>query len=301
MPTGTGKTEVALAIMAQTAVQHAGRRPGPRPDVPVAPPHPGRPGLRRRDHRRQRLPRPAGLGHHLRQRLHPHGAVRQPVRPDGVRRVPPPAGRGAPRRGADVGRADAAGADRHARAVRRPARRPRLADRPGGLRDADRPRPRARRWPTTRWCGFPSTSRPSEQARYDQLSRRGRAATWSSAARPIRSYTWEDLCAETGQDARGPPARCKAYFAKKAIEDRAEEKLRVLEDLFRLHAGEPCLVFAGSNAMARDVSRRFLIPCLLNHCGKKERLEMLQGLERRHAIRRWWPTRCSTKAWTCRR
>jgi hypothetical protein len=38
------------------------------------------------------------------------------------------------------------------------------------------------------------------------------------------------------------------------------------------------LVFAGSNAMARDVSRRFLIPCLLNHCAKKERFDILEGL-----------------------
>ncbi len=53
----------------------------------------------------------------------------------------------------------------------------------------------------------------------------------------------------------------------------------MLEDIFRLHAGEPCIVFAGSNAMARDVSQRFLIPCLLNHCGKRERLEILEGLE----------------------
>jgi superfamily II DNA or RNA helicase len=55
--------------------------------------------------------------------------------------------------------------------------------------------------------------------------------------------------------------------------------LRVLEELFRLHAGGRTIVFAGSNAMAREVSRRFLIPCLLNHCGKKERLEVLSGLE----------------------
>ena len=39
------------------------------------------------------------------------------------------------------------------------------------------------------------------------------------------------------------------------------------------------IVFAGSNAMARDVSQRFLIPCLLSHCGKRERLEVLKGLE----------------------
>ena len=37
-------------------------------------------------------------------------------------------------------------------------------------------------------------------------------------------------------------------------------------------------MFAGSNAMARDVSTRFLIPCLLSHCRKRERHEILSGL-----------------------
>ena len=53
----------------------------------------------------------------------------------------------------------------------------------------------------------------------------------------------------------------------------------MLEDLFRLHVGEPTLVFVGSNAMAREVSLRFLIPTLLSHCGKKERVEILSGFE----------------------
>ena len=90
-------------------------------------------------------------------------------------------------------------------------------------------------------------------------------------------FRWEDLC---GESARDPSARQTmiAYRRKQAIEDRAVEKLRVIEDLFRLHAGTPIIVFAGSNAMARDVSLRFLIPCLLNHCGKKERLDILNGL-----------------------
>lgn len=92
------------------------------------------------------------------------------------------------------------------------------------------------------------------------------------------SYDWQDLCADT---ARTPDARraMRAYHAKKSIEDRATEKLRVLEDLFRLHSDTPCIVFAGSNAMARDISLRFLIPCLLSHCGKRERLDVLTGLE----------------------
>jgi superfamily II DNA or RNA helicase len=70
----------------------------------------------------------------------------------------------------------------------------------------------------------------------------------------------------------------RAFREKQSIEERAEEKLRVLEDLFRLHPGERMIIFTGSNAMAREVSLRFLIPCLLSHCGKRERLDYLEGL-----------------------
>ena len=115
-----------------------------------------------------------------------------------------------------------------------------------------------------------------EQARYDTLSAQVRRYM-AKRRKTEPAFTWESLCAETGKD---PEARraLQAYFARKAIEDRAEEKLRVLEDIFRLHAGSSVLIFAGSNAMAREVSRRFLIPCLLNHCRKSERLEILDGL-----------------------
>lgn len=91
-------------------------------------------------------------------------------------------------------------------------------------------------------------------------------------------FSWQDLCADTARDKDARRAM-RAFHAKKSIENRAAEKLRVLEDLFRLHADGPCIVFAGSNAMARDISQRFLIPCLLSHCGKQERLEVLRGLE----------------------
>lgn len=116
-----------------------------------------------------------------------------------------------------------------------------------------------------------------EQRRYDSLSFRVRR--YMQLRRETNPhFRWEDLCADSGQD---PAAReaLSAYRMKQAVEDRAAEKLRVLEDLFRLHAGTPMVIFAGSNAMARDVSRRFLLPCLLSHCGKKERHEVLSGLQ----------------------
>lgn len=114
-----------------------------------------------------------------------------------------------------------------------------------------------------------------EQVKYDDASRTVRAFVFEKR-RLKKSYSWQDLCAESGKDPEARKAQ-RAYYAKKAIEDRAGEKLRVLEDIFRLHAGERAIVFAGSNAMAMDVSRRFLVPTLLNHSRKKERLAVLEG------------------------
>ncbi len=116
-----------------------------------------------------------------------------------------------------------------------------------------------------------------ERARYQNLSAHVRDYMVKRREEDPE-FRWEDLCADAGTT---PEARhaLRAYRMKQSIEDRATEKLRLLEDVFRLHAGQPCIVFAGSNAMARDVSRRFLIPCLLSHCGKKERIDILEGLQ----------------------
>lgn len=114
-----------------------------------------------------------------------------------------------------------------------------------------------------------------EQKRYELLAEE--VSTYMYEQRQEDStFSWEDLCSSSSVSGEARRA-LKAFHAKKAIEDRAEEKLKTLEDLFRLHSRERCIVFAGSNAMARDVSLRFLIPCLLSHCGKKERLDILEG------------------------
>ena len=117
-----------------------------------------------------------------------------------------------------------------------------------------------------------------EQSHYDSLSGENRRYMHDKV-KEDRDYSWNDLCSDAGKDPESRRVQ-KAFHAKTAIEDRAEEKLRVLEDLFRLHAGTRLIVFTGTNAMARDVSRRFLVPCLLNHCRKKERVEVLEGFRR---------------------
>ena len=97
------------------------------------------------------------------------------------------------------------------------------------------------------------------------------------------SFRWEDSHRIVGNptDNLAVVAEARqaisAFRSMRKIEEQADGKFRLLEDLFRLHAGEPVLVFAGSNVMARRISLRFLVPCLLSHCRKRERQELLSG------------------------
>ena len=114
----------------------------------------------------------------------------------------------------------------------------------------------------------------SMQVEYDRL---GRLVSGFIFKRRQQNpaFDLETLYTESVND---PGAReiLRARWRRKSIEDRAPQKLRVLEDIFVLHRGVPTIVFTGSNAMARDVSLRFLIPPLLAHCGKQERAEILE-------------------------
>lgn len=97
------------------------------------------------------------------------------------------------------------------------------------------------------------------------------------------NFRWDDtfkIAAATDDDpfrAKDASNALRAFRLKRRIEEQASGKMRVLEDLFRLHADESVIVFTGSNVMARAISRRFLIPCLLSHCAKRERQEWLSG------------------------
>ncbi len=124
---------------------------------------------------------------------------------------------------------------------------------------------------------IPVALRDDEQRRYDALSRQIRGFM-SARRKDAPRYRWEDVCKEAGHD---PAARrvLRAFHAKEAIETRAAEKLRVLEDLFRLHPHEQVLVFTGSNRMALEVSQRFLIPMIIDKTGKREREQVLDDFQ----------------------
>jgi superfamily II DNA or RNA helicase len=116
----------------------------------------------------------------------------------------------------------------------------------------------------------------SEQEHYDALGRTIRDHM-AEGRKTNPQYDWQDVSSNSGRD----PAARHAFLARlkrKSIEDHAAAKLDVLEDLLREHM-QQVVVFTASNIMARTVSLRFLIPCILAHTQKKERKMILDGYE----------------------
>ncbi len=119
----------------------------------------------------------------------------------------------------------------------------------------------------------------TEQAEFDDLSRKIRAYV-ARRRREERDFDWrEDLVKHSRAD---PEAKeiLRAWRRKLAITNRSTEKLRVVEDILRLHPAEPCVIFTASNRMALEVSARFLIPALTAHSDKRERNLVLDAFAR---------------------
>jgi superfamily II DNA or RNA helicase len=112
-----------------------------------------------------------------------------------------------------------------------------------------------------------------EQEEFDRLSAAIRRYVMARQ-RQDGAFAWTDMARRSRTD---PEAReiLRLWRRKRAILNRSAEKLRVLEDVFRLHPDEPVVVFTASNRMALDVSARFLIPALTAHSDKHERTHVL--------------------------
>jgi len=118
----------------------------------------------------------------------------------------------------------------------------------------------------------------AEQAEFDELSRRIRRFV-ALQRREDGAFDWTELARRSRSD---PEAReiLRTWRRKLQIVHRSAEKLRVLEDILRLHPDEQCVIFTASNRMALDVSARFLVPALTSHSDKHERNAVLDGFAR---------------------
>lgn len=123
-----------------------------------------------------------------------------------------------------------------------------------------------------------------EQAEFDGLSRRIRAyiarRRGDIKAGAARAFDWSHDLAKRSRTDPEAKAILRAYRRKLTLIHRSAEKLRVVEDIFRLHPADQCVIFTASNRMALDVSTRFLIPALTSHSGKKERNAVLDAFAR---------------------
>jgi superfamily II DNA or RNA helicase len=116
-----------------------------------------------------------------------------------------------------------------------------------------------------------------EQALYDKLgdTLRGHMA---KKGKDKPGYSMRDLSKDSSRDLDARQA-LRAYHKRLSMEDRAEGKVRAVEDVFQMQPDRPTIVFTGTNAMARAVSLKFMIPCLLSHCAKEEREWILTGFD----------------------
>lgn len=125
-------------------------------------------------------------------------------------------------------------------------------------------------------CRIPVHLTSSERAEYDALGVILR--DYMAARRQLDpSYDWKRLTRDSAYEAAARHA-LRAGLKRRSIEENAAAKLDVLETLFRKHL-QQVVVFTGANKMARMISTRFLIPCLLSHSKRKEREMILAGYE----------------------
>jgi superfamily II DNA or RNA helicase len=106
---------------------------------------------------------------------------------------------------------------------------------------------------------------------HDRALLPGRKAGWGEGS----AFDWtRDLARHARTD---PEAKAvlQAYRRKLSIINRSAEKLRVVEDILRLHAADQVVIFTASNRMALEASARFLIPALTAHSDKRERNAVL--------------------------
>ncbi len=109
-----------------------------------------------------------------------------------------------------------------------------------------------------------------EQAEFDQLSRKIHAYA-AQRHREDGRFDWREDLAKLSRTDPGAKEILRSYHRRLAILHRSTEKLRVVEDILRLHPSDQCVIFTASNRMALDVSARFLVPALTAHSDKKER------------------------------
>ena len=119
---------------------------------------------------------------------------------------------------------------------------------------------------------------PEERARYSTL-RSEFAAFYAQQQRIIPGLSWRELTSIAARSERGRDAMA-AWRASRALLAYPAGKRRAVHDVLARHPGERTLVFTADNATAYAIARELLVMPITCDIGRAERAEMIERFHR---------------------
>lgn len=116
---------------------------------------------------------------------------------------------------------------------------------------------------------------PEEFERYTQAREHYRTFLAERGISLSGTNGWQRFVAEAYRSPEGWDAM-KAYREQKHLERAASAKLAKLDDLLRTHQGDRILIFTADNATVYEIARRFLVPAITHQTKAKERKQILK-------------------------
>lgn len=115
-----------------------------------------------------------------------------------------------------------------------------------------------------------------EQTRYQQARDQYRHFVEDRGISMGSPAGWQRFLQETYRSPEGRAAFL-AYREQKRIPQASPSKLRELERLLEKHRGDRILIFTADNATVYQIARQFLVPAITHQTKTKERRTVLQG------------------------
>jgi superfamily II DNA or RNA helicase len=116
---------------------------------------------------------------------------------------------------------------------------------------------------------------PEEQARYQQARDRYRGFVEERGISMGGKHGWRRFIQETCRSAEGRAA-FQAYREQRRLAQAAPAKLHLLEILLERHRQDRVLIFTADNATVYQIARRFLVPAITHQTKAKERRKVLE-------------------------
>jgi superfamily II DNA or RNA helicase len=116
---------------------------------------------------------------------------------------------------------------------------------------------------------------PEEQERYRQTREQYRSFVDARGISMGGPNGWQRFIQETCRSPEGRAA-FKAYLEQKRIAQAAPAKLKTLENLLAKHRRDRVLIFTADNATVYQIARRFLMPAITHQTKTKERKAILE-------------------------